>query len=391
MMGLRTRCGWTKYMADPLRRIPVSQPYISSADKAAVLECLDNTYLSGDSPIVGEFETNFAQAIGAEYGIAVANGSVALDLVMHALDLSKGDEVIVPSFTIASCLFSILRTGATPVFVDSDLGTWNMSIDTVRSKISSKTKAIMVVHIYGLPVDLDPIIELCNERNIFLIEDAAEAHGVRYKGALCGSFGFASTFSFYANKAITTGEGGMVLTSDEQFRDKIKFFRNLAFAPPPGKRFIHEDLGWNYRLGSMQAALGNSQIVRMGEIVDNKRALGLKYHAALSGHPLLEMQLTETSYSQNMYWVVGVLLEDSINSDVLASLLKSRGVDTRPFFFPLHHQPVLEKYGYGKQTALPVAERLGKQGIYLPSYIGISDEDIEYVIEQFLISIDELK
>jgi perosamine synthetase len=129
----------------------------------------------------------------------------------------------------------------------------------------------------------------------------------------------------------------------------------------------------------------------MGEIVDNKRALGLKYHAALSGHPLLEMQLTETSYSQNMYWVVGVLLEDSINSDVLASLLKSRGVDTRPFFFPLHHQPVLEKYGYGKQTALPVAERLGKQGIYLPSYIGISDEDIEYVIEQLLISIDELK
>ena len=377
-------------MASPLRRIPVSQPYITSSDKAAVLDCLDKTYLSGDSPIVGEFEENFAQAIGAEYGIAVANGSVALDLVMHALDLSEGDEVIVPSFTIASCLFAILRTGATPIFVDADAGTWNMSIDTVRSKVSARTKAIMVVHIYGLPVDLDPIIQLCEERNIFLIEDAAEAHGVRYKGRLCGSFGFASTFSFYANKAITTGEGGMVLTSDEGFRDKIKYFRNLAFAPPPGKRFIHEDLGWNYRLGSMQAALGNSQLARMDEIVQAKREIGVKYHSALSEHPLLEMQITEMPYARNMYWVVGVLLDDTIDSDVLASKLKARGVDTRPFFYPLHLQPLLKKYALGKQADLPVTERLAKQGIYLPSYIGITNDDIEYVVEQLHASINEM-
>jgi perosamine synthetase len=377
-------------MASPLRRIPVSQPYITSSDKAAVLDCLDKTYLSGDSPIVGEFEENFAQAIGAEYGIAVANGSVALDLVMHALDLSEGDEVIVPSFTIASCLFAILRTGATPIFVDADEGTWNMSIDTVRSKVSARTKAIMVVHIYGLPVDLDPIIQLCEERNIFLIEDAAEAHGVRYKGRLCGSFGFASTFSFYANKAITTGEGGMVLTSDQDLRDKIKYFRNLAFAPPPGKRFIHEDLGWNYRLGSMQAALGNSQLARMDEIVEAKREIGVKYHTALSAHPLLEMQLTEMPYARNMYWVVGVLLDDVIDSDILASMLKARGVDTRPFFYPLHLQPLLKKYASGKQAALPVTERLAKQGIYLPSYIGIANDDIEYVVEQLHASINEM-
>lgn len=377
-------------MADPLRRIPVSQPYITSSDKAAVLDCLDKTYLSGDSPIVGEFEENFAQAIGAEYGIAVANGSVALDLVMHALDLSEGDEVIVPSFTIASCLFAILRTGATPIFVDADEGTWNMSIDTVRSKVSARTKAIMVVHIYGLPVDLDPIIQLCKERNIFLIEDAAEAHGVRYKGRLCGSFGFASTFSFYANKAITTGEGGMVLTSDQDLRDKIKYFRNLAFAPPPGKRFIHEDLGWNYRLGSMQAALGNSQLARMDEIVEAKREIGVKYHTALSAHPLLEMQITEMPYARNMYWVVGVLLDEVIDSDILTSKLKARGVDTRPFFYPLHLQPLLKKYASSKQTALPVTERLAKQGIYLPSYIGIANDDIEYVVEQLHASINEM-
>jgi perosamine synthetase len=265
-----------------------------------------------------------------------------------------------------------------------------MSIDTVLPKVSAKTKAIMVVHIYGLPVDLDPIIQLCEERNIILIEDAAEAHGVRYKGRLCGSFGFASTFSFYANKAITTGEGGMVLTSDQGLRDKIKYFRNLAFAPPPGKRFIHEDLGWNYRLGSMQAALGNSQLARMDKIVEAKREIGVKYHSALSAHPLLEMQLTEMPYAQNMYWVVGILLDDAIDSDVLASKLKARGVDTRPFFYPLHLQPILKKYAWGKQPDLPVTERLARQGIYLPSYIGITNDDIEYVVEQLHTSINEM-
>lgn len=378
-------------MASQIRRIPVSQPYISIEDKNAVLTCLDKTYLSGESPIVEEFEANFAHVIGAKYGIAVSNGSTALDLAMHALELTEGDEVIVPAFTIASCLFAILRTGATPVFADSEIGTWNISIDTIRSKISPKTKAILAVHIYGLPIDLDPIIELCNEKNIFLIEDAAEAHGVRYKDALCGSFGFASIFSFYANKVITTGEGGMVLTNNEIFRDKIKYFRNLAFAPPPGKRFIHEELGWNYRLGSMQAALGNSQIVRMSEIVETKRVIGLKYHAALSGHPLIGMQLAETPYARNMYWVVGILLDESINTDSLAALLKGCGIDTRPFFYPLHKQPVLSRYGFGNQPAHPVAEQLGLQGIYLPSYIGISDDDIDYVIENLLVSIEKIK
>jgi len=388
-MEQQIRYGWMKFVAEPQRRIPVSQPFLTSSDKEAVLDCLDKTYLSGDSPIVREFENNFAKVIGAKHGIAVANGSVALDLVMHALELAEGDEVIVPSFTIASCLFAILRTGATPIFVDSDEGTWNMSLDTVLPKLTQRTKAIMVVHIYGLPVDLAPIIALCKERGITLIEDAAEAHGVTYNGDLCGSFGLASTFSFYANKAITTGEGGIVLTSDEAFKDKMRYFRNLSFAPPPGKRFVHEDMGWNFRLSSMQAALGNSQLKRLDEIVEEKREIGLKYHAALASHPLVEMQLTETAYARNMYWIVGVLLDDSIDTDQLASELKTRGVDTRPFFFPLHKQPLLKKFGLEQQMGLPVSERLGKQGIYLPSFIGITDEDIEFVVDQFFRSIDE--
>jgi perosamine synthetase len=305
------------------------------------------------------------------------------------MDLGVDDEVILPSFTIASCLFAVLRTGATPVFVDVDEETWNMSIETVLPKVTHKTKAIMIVHIYGLPVDLDPIRNLCSEKGIALIEDAAEAHGVRYKGVLCGSFGLASTFSFYANKAITTGEGGMVLTDDQAFNDRIRYFRNLAFAPPPGKRFIHTEMGWNYRLASMQAALGASQILRMNEIVSEKRSIGLKYFNLLSSHPLIEMQPTETDYSQNMYWVVGVLLHDSLDSDAIARALRSRGVDTRPFFFPLHRQPLLSDFGLADQEQLKVSERLGRQGIYLPSYLGITDDDIAYAAGQIVDVISE--
>ena len=371
-------------MADRNHVIPVSQPFVSEQDKKAVQECLDMGYLSGDAPIVGEFERNFADLIGTKYGVALANGSVALDLALHVLDLKPGDEVIVPSFTIASCLFAILRTGATPVFVDCEEETWNMSIRTVAEKVNSNTKAIMVVHIYGLPVDMDPIISLCRDKNIALIEDSAEAHGVKYRGAYCGSFGDISTFSFYANKVITTGEGGMVLTSNERLNERVRYFRNLAFAPPPGKRFIHEEIGWNFRLGSMQAALGNSQIYRMDEIANEKRKIGLKYYDRLSEHPLLTLQATQTDYSENMYWVAGVLLHEHLNTESIAVELKKIGVDTRPFFYPLHKQPLLKNYGLQDQPALPVSEKLGLQGIYLPSYIGLSDSDIDYVCESLI-------
>ena len=387
-MAQQIRFGWTKNMAESSIQIPVSQPHISEDDKIAVLDCLNNGFLSGDAPIVAEFERNFANIVGTRYGIAVANGSVALDLALHALNLEQGDEVIVPSFTIASCLFAIMRTGATPVFVDCDEDTWNMSIQTVEPKITTKTKAILVVHIYGLPVDIDPIASLCQQKNISLIEDSAEAHGIKYKGAYCGSFGDMSTFSFYANKAITTGEGGMVLTDNENLYEKLRYFRNLAFAPPPGKRFIHEEMGWNYRLGSMQAALGNSQIDRLKKIVSEKRQIGLKYNELLSANPLITLQPSETSYSHNVYWVVGVLLDPKFNAEEIAKELKKRGVDTRPFFYPLHKQPLLRKFGLQDQKSLPIAEKLGKQGIYLPSFIGLDDSKIEFVSQQLLDSIE---
>jgi len=370
-------------MAKDIRRIPVSQPTVTEQDKLAVLNCLSKNFLSGDSPIVAEFESDFCNVVGRKSGIAVANGSVALDVVLHALQLQPEDEVILPSFTIASCLFAVLRTGAKPVFVDVEDGTWNMSLNTIQGKVTNKTRAIMVVHIYGLPVDMDPIIQFCSANAIVIIEDAAEAHGVRYRGKMCGSFGLASTFSFYANKAVTAGEGGIVVTDDDDFRDKIRYLRNLAFAPPPGKRFIHADLGWNLRLSSMQAALAQSQLKRLDEITDRKREIGLAYHSLLKDDDRFSLQYTETGYAQNMYWVFGVVFDVAYDADAIAADLKLEGIESRPFFYPLHRQPVLEKFSLNIQQSLPISEKIGKQGIYLPSFIGMDDQDIDYVVDRF--------
>ena len=356
--------------------IPVSRPLITDDDVEAVAGILRQGFVSGDAPIVSEFERAFAAAVDREHGIAVANGSVALDLALHALDLEEGDEVVIPSFTIASCLFAVLRTKAKPVFADVDPTTWNLSVETLRPVVTSRTRALIAVHIYGLPIDMDPVLELCRERGITVIEDSAEAHTVAYKGSVCGSFGLASTFSFYANKAITCGEGGMVVTDDAAFAARVRGLRNLSFLPAPGPRFVHEEIGWNSRLSALQAALGKSQLTRMNEVTAEKRRIGLRYFDALGGNSELVMQPTETSYSRNMYWVVGVLLPERCNARAIAAALRERGVDTRPFFFPLHKQPLLARYSLADQAALPVSERLGSHGLYLPSFVGITDDEI---------------
>lgn len=356
--------------------IPVSRPCITDDDVEAVANILRQGFVSGDAPVVAEFEREFAQAVGRKHGVAVANGSVALDLALHALDLQEGDEVVIPSFTIASCLFAVLRTKATPVFADVDPHTWNLSVETLRRVVTPRTRALMAVHIYGLPIDMDPVIALCSERNITIIEDAAESHTVTYHGKVCGSFGHASTFSFYANKAITCGEGGMVVTDDEVFAVRLRGLRNLSFLPAPGPRFVHEEIGWNVRMSALQAALGKSQLTRMSQVTEEKRRIGLMYHDVLSAHEHISMQPTETVYSRNMYWVVGILLADRFDAKQVAFRLRERGVDTRPFFYPLHQQPLLAKYSLDNQPPLPVAERLGSQGLYLPSFVGITDDDI---------------
>jgi perosamine synthetase len=205
-----------------------------------------------------------------------------------------------------------------------------------------------------------------------------------YKGKVCGSFGLASTFSFYANKAITCGEGGMIVTDDDEFAMRLRSLRNLSFLPPPGPRFVHEEIGWNVRLSALQAALGKSQLHRMNQVTVEKRRIGLAYHRLLGDEPSLSMQPTETTYSQNMYWVVGVVLPETCDARHIAAALRERGVDTRPFFYPLHRQPVLAKYSMNSQPSLPVAERLGRSGLYLPSFVGITDEEIAHCATSLL-------
>ncbi len=371
--------------------IPVSRPWVTDADVDAVADILRQGFVSGDAPIVAEFEKAFAAAVHREHGVAVSNGSVALDLALHALNLEAGDEVIIPSFTIASCLFAVLRTKATPVFIDVDPLTWNLSAATLHAAITPRTRALLAVHIYGLPIDMDPVVALCDKHQVVIIEDAAESHTVTYNGKLCGSFGLASTFSFYANKAITTGEGGMIVTDDANFAQRLRGLRNLAFLPAPGPRFVHEEIGWNARLSALQAALGKSQLQRMNEVTAEKRRIGLAYHNALADHPLIQMQPTETSYSRNMYWVVGLILSEPLDARQVAKLLRDRGVDTRPFFYPLHKQPMLSKYSLDTQPSLPVAERLGSQGLYLPSFVGITDDEVSFCAQQLIAALHELQ
>jgi len=368
--------------------IPVSKPHITEEDISAVTGVLRGGFVSGDAPIVAEFERDFSTAVNRTHGVAVSNGSVALDLAIHALNLTSDDEVIIPSFTIASCLFAVLRSRARPVFADVESTTWNLSVESFQSVITPRTRALIAVQSYGLPIDMQPIEQLCKEQSITIIEDAAEAHNVTYNGKVCGSFGLASTFSFYANKAITCGEGGMIVTDDEQLANRLRQLRNLSFLTPPGPRFVHEETGWNSRLSALQAALGKSQLLRMNAVTAEKRRIGLAYHQILGSHPLVQMQPTATSYSENMYWVVGLVLDQRLDARRVALRLREQGVDSRPFFHPLHRQPVLARFQLSKQSPLPVSERLGAHGLYLPSYIGITKNEILHCA-QTLISILE--
>ena len=286
-----------------------------------------------------------------------------------------------PSFTIISCIGQIVRSGAKPVLVDSDPTTWNMDVSQIEAKITVRTKAIMVVHIFGLPVDIDSVLDIARRHGLKVLEDAAQMHGQTYKGRLCGSFGDISTFSFYPNKHITTGEGGMIVTNDDQLAEDCRSLRNLCFQP--GKRFVHERLGWNLRMTNMQAALGLAQLERLDEFVARKRRMGARYTELLSDLRGVQLPLPCTDYAENIYWVYGLVLDESVGLDAEEAMkrLAAKGVGTRPFFYPMHQQPVLRKMGLFESVALPVAERLYKQGFYIPSGMALTDDQAQRVAE----------
>lgn len=367
--------------------IPVNEPRLDGHELEYVTECLQTGWISSAGRFIAEFEAGWAAYCGRRYGVAVCNGTVALQLAVAALDLGPGDEVIMPSFTIISCAMAVVYQGAVPVLVDADPATWCMDVAQVEAKITPRTRAIMPVHIYGHPVDMDPLIELARKHGLAIIEDAAEAHGAQYQlnrdtqpeWRRCGSFGDLSCFSFYANKLVTTGEGGMVVTDDENLAARLRLLRNLAFIP--SQRFLHEELGFNFRLTNLQAAIGLAQVERIDDTVEAKRRIGAHYLEALASIPGIRMQV-ERPWARSVWWMNGLVLERGGGHDAvsLAKRLGAVGVETRPFFFGLDRQPALKARGLFQGESYPVTDELADMGLYLPSGVGLTEELQETVI-----------
>jgi perosamine synthetase len=361
--------------------IPVNEPLLNGNEKKYLNQCIETGWISSGGPFVKQFEEQFAARVGRKHGIAVCNGSMALDAAVVALGIGCGDEVILPTFTIISCAAAIVRAGAVPVVVDCDPHTWNMDVDLIEARITPKTKAIMMVHIYGLPVDVDPVLALTEKHGLRIIEDAAEMHGQTYKGCPCGSFGDISTFSFYPNKHVTSGEGGMIVTDDDDLADRCRSLRNLCFQPH--KRFVHEELGWNLRMSNLQAAVGVAQLERLDEFVTRKRRMGQRYTELLADIPGLQLPLPRTDYAENIYWVYGLVLEDEVPFDAEEAMrrLRQRQIGSRPFFWPMHEQPVFRKMGLFAGESCPVAERIARRGFYIPSGLALTEAQIERVAD----------
>lgn len=364
--------------------IPVNDVAVGAAEAALVAECVASGWISSSGSHVEEFERAWAGYCGRRHGVAVCNGTAALEAALLVLDLQPGDEVVLPTFTIISCVGAVLQAGAVPVLVDADPQTWCMDVPAALAAFGPRTRAVMPVHIYGHPVDLDPLLAEAERRGLAVVEDAAEAHGAEYRTERAGwqragSFGALSTFSFFANKLVTTGEGGMVLTDDDALAERLREVRNLGFGPV---RFSHERLGRNYRLTNLQAALALPQIERMAAIVERKRALAARYREALGGLPALELPV-ERPWARNVYWMFGLVLSDDVPFDAreLAARLRLRGVETRPFFLGMHEQPALRRAGVVGPERFPVAERLARRGLYLPSGLGLTEEQQAAVCE----------
>ena len=361
--------------------IPVNIPKLSNQEKINVKKCLTSGWISSEGEYVKKFEKDFSKYNNRIYGVAVSSGTGALEIALKSLDLKRGDEIIIPTFSIISTALCVIKLGLKPILVDSDLATWNMDSEQVIKKISRNTKAIIITHIYGFPVDLQNVLRLAKKKNIKIIEDAAEMIGQTYFKKKCGSFGNISTFSFYANKHITTGEGGMILTNDKRLYEKCKSLRNLCFGKG-NNRFNHDDIGWNYRMTNLQAAIGCGQLKNMSKIIRRKREIGRRYISILYMSKKIFIQPYKSNYAKNIFWVFGVLLKKNANisRDRIVKKLLEKKIQTRTFFFPMHKQKIFKKMKlFPKNKKFVNAEYLSKNGFYLPSGLGISNSEIDFV------------
>lgn len=364
-----------------IKFIPVNVPKVFKEEKIFVKDCLDTNWISSEGSYVKKFESKFANYNNRKFGIAVSSGTAALEIALKAFNLKTKDEVIIPTFSIISTALCVIKLGLKPILVDSDLSDWNMLVNQVLKKINKKTKAIIITHIYGFPVDMSRILRIAKKKNIKIIEDSAEMIGQKYKNRMCGSFGDASTFSFYANKHITTGEGGMILTNDKKFYKKCMSLRNLCFGLKTN-RFNHDDIGWNYRLTNVQAAIGCGQLKNISWIINRKREIGKRYTKLLKKNTKIYIQPLNNNFSKNIYWVFGILIKPNTKikrNYVMEKLLQNK-IQTRPFFYPMHKQAIFKKMKiFNKNEKYPNSEYLCKNGFYLPSGVGIKNFEIDYI------------
>jgi perosamine synthetase len=360
--------------------IPVNEPLLNGNEKKYLCECIDTGWISSEGPFVKDFEKKFSGTINRKYGIAVSSGTAALEVAAQAIGICEGDEVIMPTFTIISCAIAVTKLGAIPVLVDSNIYTWNMNVDEIEAKITARTKAIIMVHLYGLPAEVDKILELAKKYNLKIIEDAAEMHGQTYYGKPCGSFGDISIFSFYPNKHITTGEGGMVVTDNEELAERCRLIRNLCFRKDV--RYIHDEISDNYRFTNLQAAVGLAQLERLDEFVIKKREMGKYYTKNLKNIDGLILPIERTEYADNIYWVYGLVLQKDIQVDnkTVQKLLAEEGVASRTFFWCMHEQPVFQKKRLFQGETYSNAEYLARKGFYIPSGLAISRDQMDKVI-----------
>ena len=409
--------------------IPVCQPYLNGNELKYVDDAVRTGWISSSGKYVKAFEEAFAEYCGVKYAVGVCNGTVALHLALTCLEIGQGDEVIIPDFTMIASAFSVCYTGARPVFVDADEKTWNIDVTKIEEKITPQTKAIMPVHIFGNPCDMDAIQQIAARHNLFVIEDAAEAHGAKYytkmsdiryqmsdskrtekkdsskqegrrsevggqppahrglrpggrtEGRVCGSFGDISAFSFFANKNLTTGEGGMVVTDNKNLYKKALYHKNMCFDPDVPRNYIHKDIGFNYRMSNLHAAIGLAQTEKADEYKEMRIRNGKLYRKYLKDIKGIILQEDQAG-AENVFWMNGILLEPEKygrTRDELVNLLKENGIDTRHFFVGMHRQPSLLKFGCDGTSNYSVTDNLAQNGLYLPSASNLGADDIEFI------------
>ena len=364
--------------------IPVNKPLITKEDITYLNKSISKGWISSEGPEVKRFENNFSNFIGHKYSVAVSSGTAALEIAIKSLNLKKGDEVIIPNFTIISNAIAVLKENLNIKLIDCNIKDWNMDISQIKKKITKKTKAIIATHIYNFPLRIDILKKICNKNKIILVEDAAEAVGQKLNNKLCGSFGDISIFSFYANKQITTGEGGMITTNNKKLYEKSKNLRNLCFGKKD--RFNHEDIGWNYRMTNLQASLGVSQLKRIKSIVNKRHEVGKEYFKRLKDNKNIYIPETKRVYAKNIYWVIGLVITNKklrIDAKKLMKKLMNYGIQTRPFFWPMNKQKIFKnKSQINTSGSYKNSEYISKYGLYLPSSLNIKFSQIKFICEK---------